>query len=101
MKFFKFILFVLVFGGITVSCSDDADDIAPTPPVPREARNLVVENFIYRGMNEIYLYKADVPELADNAFTTQSERNNFLDNYASRKIFLMTVLLQVRIDLAF
>lgn len=83
MKFFKFILFVLVFGGITVSCSDDADDIAPTPPVPREARNLVVENFIYRGMNEIYLYKADVPELADNAFTTQSERNNFLDNYAS------------------
>lgn len=82
MKIYKLVLLVFLFGGITISCSDDADDKGPTPPVAGE-RNLVVENFIYRGMNFYYLYKADVPKLADNAFATQAERNDFLDNYSS------------------
>ncbi|MGM0392121.1 MAG: S41 family peptidase, partial [Bacteroidota bacterium] len=83
MKFYKLILLAFLFVGITTSCSDDADDIGPTPPVPGEQRNLVVENFIYRGMNNIYLYKAFVPVLADNYFSSQTERNDFLDNYDS------------------
>lgn len=82
MKIYKLVLLALLFGGLTSSCSDDADDIGPTPSVPGE-RNLVVENFIYLGMNEIYLYKADVPVLADGYFTSQTEKNDFLDNYAS------------------
>ncbi len=83
MKIYKLVLFAFLFGGINISCSTDADDVGPTPPVPGEERNLVVENFIYRGMNEFYLYKADVPVLADNYFSSQTERNDFLDNYAS------------------
>lgn len=83
MKIYKLIMLAFVFGGLTISCSDDADDIGPKPPVPGEERNLVVENFIYRGMNEIYLYKADVPVLADNYFSSQADRNDFLDNYSS------------------
>ena len=83
MKIYKLILIALIFGGISTSCSDDADDVGITPPAPGEQRNLVVENFVYRGMNNIYLYKADVPKLADNVFATQSERNDFLDNYDS------------------
>ncbi|MFN4764186.1 S41 family peptidase [Gillisia sp. Q332] len=83
LKIHKLVLFAFLFIGITSSCSNDADDIGPTPPVPGEERNLVVENFIYRGMNEIYLYKADVPVLADNYFSSQTERNDFLDNYSS------------------
>lgn len=83
MKIYKLFLLAFIFGGVITSCSDDADDIGPTPPDPGEERNLVVENFIYRGMNEIYLYKADVPELADNYYSSQAERNDFLDDYDS------------------
>lgn len=85
MKIYKLILIALMFGGISTSCSDDADDIGPTPPVPGEARNLVVENFIYRGLNEFYLYKADIPELADGYYASQADRNDFLDNFETPK----------------
>lgn len=82
MKINKLILLTLLVGGFFVSCSQDEDDIVPTPPGEGN-NNLVVENFIYRGLNEFYLYKADVPELADDFFNSQTEKNNFLDNYAT------------------
>ncbi len=78
MKIFKLFLFTLLFGGFFTSCSDDNDDAIDTPG---EGRDLSVENFIYRGLNEIYLYKADVPELANDFFPTQAEKNDFLDNF--------------------
>jgi C-terminal processing protease CtpA/Prc len=80
MKIYKLIFFTLLFGGFFTSCSDDADDAIDKPI---DGRDLRVENFIYRGLNEIYLYKADVPELADDFFPTQTERNDFLDNFAT------------------
>jgi len=80
MKIYKLILFTLLFGGIFTSCSKDADDAIDKPIVNGD---LTVENFIYRGLNEIYLYKADVPELANDFFPTQTERNDFLDNFAT------------------
>ncbi|MCJ7757951.1 MAG: peptidase S41, partial [Gillisia sp.] len=81
MKIYKLILFTLLFGGFFTSCSDDADDAIDKPIV--DGRDLTVENFIYRGLNEIYLYKADVPELANDFFPTPTERNDFLDNFAT------------------
>lgn len=79
-----FILFILL-GGFISSCSTDADDIGPNPVAPGtpNSENLIVENFIYRGMNEIYLYKSDVPELADGFFASQADRNDYLDNFSS------------------
>ncbi len=81
MKIYKLILFTLLFGGFFTSCSNDNDDALNKPIV--DGRNLTVENFIYRGLNEIYLYKADVPELANDFFPTQTEQNDFLDNFAT------------------
>lgn len=80
MKFNKILIAALVFGGLFISCASDADDVAPSGTEVPE-RDLIVENFIYRGMNEIYLYKADVPQLADGFFASQADRNDFLDNY--------------------
>lgn len=78
MKIFKFLFLSLLIAGFT-SCSTDEDDIDKIPT--SHTRNLTVENFIYRGLNEIYLYKADVPQLADGFFSSQAGRNDFLDNY--------------------
>ena len=33
---------------------------------------------MYNGLNEIYLYKSDIPELADDHFSSSNERNEFL-----------------------
>ena len=82
MKIYKVFFLLLLMSGFVTSCSTDADDEGPkVTPVDPDARDLTVENFIYRGLNEIYLYKADVPELADGFFPTQTLKNDFLDNY--------------------
>ena len=83
MKIFKTLLLTLLFASFFVSCSKDQDDETPKVVDPTTGADLTVENFVYRGMNEIYLYKADVPVLADNFFASQSEKNDFLDNYAT------------------
>lgn len=70
----------IILGGFFSSCSTDADDIGLNTS---DLEELVVENFIYRGMNEFYLYKSDVPELADDFFASQADRNDFLDNFSS------------------
>ncbi len=82
MKIFKTLFFTLLFTSLLVSCSKDQDDTIPKVIEPNGV-DLTIENFVYRGMNEIYLYKADVPVLANNYFATQADKNDFLDNYAS------------------
>lgn len=68
---------ILAISVLFVSCFEDLDDTY------EEASTLDIQNFIYRGLNYYYLYKADTPELANDAFANQSERNDFLDNYES------------------
>ncbi|RKS53291.1 C-terminal processing protease CtpA/Prc [Gillisia mitskevichiae] len=82
MKIFKTVLLTLLFGSFITSCSSDQDDEKP-PVVEPTAKDLTVENFVYRGMNEIYLYKADVPVLANNYFASQEAKDDFLDNYST------------------
>lgn len=81
MKIYKLLLVTLLISGLLNSCSKDQDDLDNA--LTGNQRNLTVENFIWRGLNEIYLYKSDVPQLADNYFGTQARKNDFLDNYAT------------------
>ena len=48
-----------------------------------EEPELEVESFVYNGLNEIYLYKANVPELADNYFDSADEKKDFLASASS------------------
>lgn len=70
-------LFLLLLA-ITVtlaSCFEDRDDNLQT------ATTLDIQNFIYRGLNFFYLYKADIPELANDAFANQDELDAFLSSF--------------------
>lgn len=71
----KLILSLLAVSLLFTSCFDDLDDNV------QQASTQEIQNFIYRGLNFFYLYKADTPELANDAFANQGELNNFLDNY--------------------
>ena len=71
-------LSILVFISFFVfqSCQKDADDeIISTP------EDVSIQNFIWKGLNQYYLWQPDVPNLADNRFKTQSERDAFLIKY--------------------
>ncbi|PVW14736.1 S41 family peptidase [Marixanthomonas spongiae] len=73
----KLILLLLIVATLFTSCFEDSDDN------PRTASQLEIQDFIYRGLNFFYLYKADKPELADDAFANEQELNNFLSSYDS------------------
>lgn len=74
----KTIIFLLLSCSIVFSsCFKDKDDVLQV------ASTLDIQNFIYRGLNFFYLYKADTPELANDAFASQQELDNFLNMYNS------------------
>src|SRR5210317_2413992 len=73
----KYFLLLIACSITITSCFEDLDDNLQV------ASTLDIQNFIYRGLNYFYLYKSDTPELADDAFSSESELNNFLENFTS------------------
>lgn len=71
-KFKLIIIFFLVVFGLQ-SCQDNDDVAAPV--------YLEVNDFIWKGLNLYYLWQAEVPNLADNKFATQTQLNSFLSGY--------------------
>ena len=71
-KFKLIIIFFLVVFGFQ-SCQDNDDIGAPA--------YLEVNDFIWKGLNLYYLWQADVPNLVDDKFKTQTQLNIFLSGY--------------------
>lgn len=77
MKYFRGIWLVMLVFCVGVSCQDDFDDlIVPTG-------NSEIQDFVWKAMNIFYLYKSDVPDLADNRFTSDADYTEFLNSFAS------------------
>jgi len=68
---FTLLLFIAVF---TFQSCQDNDDVAPPA-------SLDIQDFIWKGLNQYYLWQADVPNLADDRFADQTELNTFLKGY--------------------
>ncbi|MCB7480454.1 S41 family peptidase [Christiangramia sediminis] len=74
---------------ILSACTKEEDVInnqgseTENPVNSTENVELEVESFVYNGLNEIYLYKSDIPELADDFFSSSNEKNEFLANASS------------------
>ncbi len=62
---------------LTINCSDDLDDVI------RPASNLEISQFIYRGLNFWSLFKEEVPDLANDRFANDAERDDFLAQFPS------------------
>ncbi len=73
----KLFLFLFATSVIFSSCFKDLDDEEQFASVQE------IQDFIYRGLNYFYLYKADTPELANDAFTSEDEKNNFINSYST------------------
>ncbi len=69
----KFTLLLFLAALSFQSCQDQDDLAAPI--------NLEVQDFIWKGLNQYYLWQADVPNLSDDRFANQDQLNVFLTGY--------------------
>lgn len=69
----KSVLFLFLFAFTLQSCEDQDDVAAPA--------DLQINNFIWRGLNEVYLWQQDVPNLADGR-NLQADFDQFLRGYS-------------------
>lgn len=78
MKIPKVLLIAIVLSCFTVSCFKDRDD-----NIVAGAQASEISDFVWKGMNAVYLYKDNVPDLADDRFSTDQEYANFLNSYST------------------
>ena len=77
--------------GLFYSCADDNDD--------QFASDTTVKNFIYRGMNAFYLYKPDIPVLANDRFDTVGDLEDYHAQFSSPEAFFESLIfMPERID---
>lgn len=74
-KTFQFTLLLLVVAFTFQACQDNDDTVTPAPV------NLEVQDFIWKGLNQYYLWQGDVANLSDDRFASQTELNTFLTGY--------------------
>lgn len=83
------LILAIIFGILFTSCSEDTevlpesftpDSETSTTTAPAE---LEVEDFLYRAMSDIYLYKDEVAVLADDYFDSETEKINYLESFSS------------------
>lgn len=67
------LLFLAVF--VLQACEDQDDVESPA--------DLQINDFVWKGMNQFYLYQGDVPNLADDRFANQEALNSFLRGYSN------------------
>ena len=71
---FKLILLLFIAAFTFQSCQDN-DDMPPPA-------GLAIQDFIWKGMNQYYLWTDEVPNLDENRYPDQAALNNFLQNYS-------------------
>ena len=69
----KILLFVLVAAIAFFGCEHEDDNSVPA--------DIAINNFIWKGLNQYYLWQAEVPDLSDSRFADQSALNKYLYTY--------------------
>ena len=68
----------LLFAGVVLlslsNCFDDMDDNITYSSTD-------VKDFVWKAMNAVYLYKSDIPDLANDRFSSNEEYSDYLATY--------------------
>jgi len=79
----KYFLYLLLGTSVVISCSKDDDAItAGNGPIADPSANVPTQDFMWKAMNLWYFWQADVPNLADDRFTSDAEYTTFLQSEA-------------------
>ncbi|MDT0685938.1 S41 family peptidase [Autumnicola psychrophila] len=90
MKINNLNIFIALFVILLTSCSKDDEvleegltDIDPKAEGITEPGEIEVEEFVWKGLNDIYLYKEDISELSDDYFSSNIEKSEYLETFGS------------------
>lgn len=75
MKTIKALVLLCVVSFLTTSCFKDNDD--------SQISANEINDFVWKGMNTFYLYKENIPNLANNRFSSDTEYSAYLNNYST------------------
>lgn len=75
MKNYKTLILLIVVSFLNFSCFEDKDDTQVTASS--------VNDFVWKGMNLIYLYKDNVPSLANDAFNSNEAYASYLNGFSN------------------
>tara|TARA_B100000497_G_C7657114_1_gene395581 strand:- start:233 stop:1642 length:1410 start_codon:yes stop_codon:yes gene_type:complete len=84
MKFFIKYTALLFILSISFSCFEDDDDSI--------SRSSEIKDFVWKGMNFAYLYKANSPNLANDRFESSIEYQNYLNGFNSPESLFESVV---------
>ncbi|RMZ51360.1 peptidase S41 [Flavobacteriaceae bacterium PRS1] len=81
------VFLVILLLGLTISCfNDDRDD------------NLIlaseINDFVWKGMNVVYLYKDEIPNLANDRFSSNQEYANYLNGFSTPEDLFESLIYQ-------
>lgn len=92
MKILKIALFAIVIFSLNTSCFKDKDDDLVLIEGPNES--LEINDFVYKAMNAVYLYKSNIPDLANNRFTSDEAYTNYLKSYPTPEDLFESLIYQ-------
>lgn len=75
MRVLKAPILLLLISLISTSCFEDNDDKAVSASQ--------INDFVWRGLNRFYLYKDEVPNLANDRFSTNGEYATYLNGFSN------------------
>lgn len=75
MKLIKNLIIVFTLSFLTTSCFEDNDD--------NRVNASEINDFVWKGMNIFYLYKDEIPNLANNRFSSDENYAEYLSNFSS------------------
>ncbi|TYA55982.1 S41 family peptidase [Formosa maritima] len=82
----QFLIFITIFSiTLFAGCFEDLDD----NPVSTKELN----DFVWKGLNKYYLYKDNLPDLANDRFTN-SEYDNYLNSFSSPEDLFESLMYQ-------
>lgn len=86
MKFINTPLSLLIVLCLLTSCFEDNDDtVIPT---------IQINDFVWKGMNNFYLYKDNIPDLANNRFSSDGEYADFLNSFSTPEALFESLIFQ-------
>lgn len=69
-----------------VSCQEDMDDVI------RPSSTLEINDFVYEAMFGFYFYKAQVPDLANDRFASNTDYTDFLSQFSEPELLFENLL---------
>ncbi|GAA4961060.1 S41 family peptidase [Algibacter aquimarinus] len=75
MRKLKALLLILIVSVSTIGCFNDNDDDTVSANE--------INDFVWKGMNLFYLYKENIPNLANDRFTNNSDYADYLNSFSS------------------